>query len=213
MIKDDDHRFERLAAANLTEAERNDDGHDKAGLVAQFHRTAGRVACGGTEDELLARQGKHLQLYARAELGLALGDAVRVTANGNDKSGKPKLKTGSVYQVKGFTRQGDITLDNGWVFDKSFGHICHGYVSTSHASQGRTVDVVLVSESSGSFPTAGAEQHYVSVSRGKRSAHVYTDDLPALREAVARRRPNDNASDLVGRQPAGKARCSAGRSS
>jgi hypothetical protein len=36
----------------------------------------------------------------------------------------------------GFTRRGDIIVDHGWVIDRDFGHLTHGYVLTSHASQG-----------------------------------------------------------------------------
>ena len=104
--------------------------------------------------------------------------------------------------MAGFTRGGDIKLDNGWVIGQDFGHWRHDYAGTSHASQGRTVDVVLVSESSAALPAAGAEQLYVSVSRGKREAHVFTDDAARLREAVSRSRAKGNASDLVELKPA-----------
>jgi len=36
--------------------------------------------------------------------------------------------------VKGFTKEGDIALDNGVILPKTYGHIAHGYVDTSHAS-------------------------------------------------------------------------------
>lgn len=205
-LKDDEREFTRLVPLNLTEAERGDGHRLEAGDVLQFHRASGKhkagdrvhVGEGGT-----ARAGSHDlwpaahgSAYRVSSLKVAPGDAVRITANGKDKSGKHKLKNGAVYTVKGFDRKGDIQLDNGWVVDKSFGHISHGYVSTSHASQGRTVDVVLVSESSKSFPAASAEQFYVSISRGKRAAYVYSDDVQALREAVSLARPKVNATDV-----------------
>ncbi len=229
-VKDDDREFTRLVPLHLTEAERGEALPD--GSVLQFHRATGRHKPG---DRLAAssvaatgvlgggERGRArlpaparppagaYSVYRRESVGLATGDSIRITANGKDKSGRHKLKTGSVYQVKGFTRQGDIALDNGWVLDKSFGHVAHGYVSTSHASQGRTVDVVLVSESRASFPAAGAEQLYVSVSRGKHAAHIYTDSLPALREVVARSRAKENAADLVGLTPVRKPRPLLGR--
>ena len=48
-----------------------------------------------------------------------------------------------------------VPLDNGWVVDKEFGHLAHGYVSTSHASQGRTVDVVLATHHAGGASASG----------------------------------------------------------
>jgi ATP-dependent exoDNAse (exonuclease V) alpha subunit len=61
----------------------------------------------------------------------------------------------------------------------------HGYVSTSHAAQGKTVDHVILAESSVSFPAGSQEQFYVSASRGRQRCTVYTDDAESLREAIA----------------------------
>lgn len=52
------------------------------------------------------------------------------------------------------------------------GHIQHGYVATSHAAQGKTVDRVLIAMGSESVPAISAEQFYVSVSRGRDRAGV-----------------------------------------
>ena len=214
-LKHDDRTFTRLVPLHLTEAEKSDPAAQLGGdgeLVAKFHRSSGVFKSGLSYDAAQLPHalpppgqpvtGSAFSVYRQRSIGLSVGDSVRVTAGGRSKDGRHKLKTGSVYQVKGFTRLGDIQLDNGWVLDKDFGHLAHGYVSTSHASQGRTVDVVLVSESRASFPAAGAEQLYVSISRGKQAAHIYTDNVPALREAVARSRAKENASDLVELKPA-----------
>lgn len=81
---------------------------------------------------------------------------------------------------------------------KDFGHLNHGYVDTSHASQGKTVDRVLIGQSSYSFAASNRKQFYVSVSRGKESATIYTDDKAALRQAVQRSDPRISASELIG---------------
>ena len=78
-----------------------------------------------------------------------------------------------------------------------FGHWTHGYVVTSHAAQGKTVDVVLIAESSRSFPAASREQFYVSVSRGRERALVFTDDVAALHRAVTRSEPRPTATELI----------------
>jgi hypothetical protein len=75
-------------------------------------------------------------------------------------------KAGAIFTVKSFTQNGDIVLDNGWVVGKDFGHIAHGYVVTSQASQGRTVDEVLIGQSEQSLPASNLQQLYVSVSCG-----------------------------------------------
>jgi len=74
---------------------------------------------------------------------LSVGDRVRITAGGKTKDGNHRLSNGSLMTVAGFTKRGDIIVDHGWVIDRHFGHLSHGYVVTSHASQGVTVDKVF----------------------------------------------------------------------
>ena len=68
-----------------------------------------------------------------------------------------------------------------------FRHVDHGYTSTSHAAQGATVDHVIVNaDSMRSAQLVNRRQFYVSISRARHDAHVYTDDAEALRRAVGR---------------------------
>ena len=85
----------------------------------------------------------------------------------------------------GFTKDGDLVLDNGWVVGRDFGHLAHGYVTTSHASQGKTVDRVLIAMGRESLTAMGAEQFYVSVSRGRDQATIYSDLTAEERSARA----------------------------
>jgi murein L,D-transpeptidase YafK len=105
-------------------------------------------------------------------------------------------------RVKGFTKDGDIKLDNGWVITKDFGNLTHGYCVTSHSSQSKGVDCVFVAESSASFQAADREQFYVSVSRFKESLTIYTDDKHELLEAVRKSSKRPSAMDLA--EPAEK---------
>jgi len=57
---------------------------------------------------------------------------------------------------------------------------------TSHASQGKTVDQVIVSCPVRSFSHANEAQFYVSVSRARATMYPFTDSKVALREAVCR---------------------------
>jgi hypothetical protein len=102
-----------------------------------------------------------------------------------------------MFQIGGFTDSGDIRLANGWVVDKEFGHLAHGYVVTSYSSQGRTVDRVLIAQSSASFPASSQEQAYVSISRGRKQATIYTDDKGALLDAVAHSDERFTATELL----------------
>jgi nitrous oxidase accessory protein NosD len=56
---------------------------------------------------------------------------------------------------------------------------------TSYGSQGKTVDYVLFSDSTVKAAT-NAQQWYVTISRGRRGVHIFTQDQEQLRENVAR---------------------------
>ena len=117
---------------------------------------------------------------------------MRITAGGKTKDGKHRLSNGSLLTVQGFTKRGDIIVDHGWVIDRDFGHLTHGYVVTSHASQGVTVDKVFVGMSSESFPATYQRTAYVAVTRGKEQAQIFTDDRKELLKAISR--PDDPMS-------------------
>jgi hypothetical protein len=108
-----------------------------------------------------------------------------------------QLNNGSLYEVEGFTRQGDIKLTNGFVVPKDYGGLTHGYVVTSHASQGKTVDIPLVALGSESFTAANREQLYVSLSRGREAVRLYTDDKAGMLEAVRGTSARLSATELM----------------
>ena len=66
-------------------------------------------------------------------------------------------------------------------------HIDYGYASTSHSSQGATVDRVIVNiDTARSVKLVKQRQFYVSISRARHDARIYTDDANALARAVGR---------------------------
>jgi hypothetical protein len=100
-------------------------------------------------------------------------------------------------QVKGFTKEGDIQLANGWLLPREYGNLTHGYCITSYSSQSKGVDCVFLAESSESFRAADREQFYVSVSRFKEALTIYTDDKFELLEAVRKSSQRPTATDLA----------------
>lgn len=206
-----ERKFLSLQPFNLTEAQRKDAREYAAGTVVQFHQNAkgykrgervtvmgvdgGQVnilRADGHQDVLPLKEAVKFQLYAADEMALAKGDRLRITQNGFAKdaqagllgSAKKQVNNGAVYEVEGFTREGGIKLSNGYVLPKNYGGIAHGYVLTSHASQGKTTDVALLALSSESLPAASREQFYVSVSRGREAVRIYTDDKEGMRDAI-----------------------------
>jgi hypothetical protein len=83
------------------------------------------------------------------------------------------------------------------VVAKDFGNISHGYVTTSHSSQGKTIDRVLVAIGEESFPAASRQQFYVSASRGRESVTVYCNNKRDLFQAVAKSDERTSATELA----------------
>jgi conjugative relaxase-like TrwC/TraI family protein len=225
----DEREFLSLRPLNLTEAQRADKGEYHPGAVLQFvqhargFRRGERVTIAstdkqgvhvtrsdGSESPLPLDQAARFQLYAPERVALSKGDRLRITINGYveretrrgllGKEVKDRLDNGAMYEVDGFTKKGDIRLTNGFVVPKNYGGITHGYVVTSHASQGKTVDVSLVALGHESFAAANREQLYVSLSRGREAVRLYTDDKQAMMEAVRGSAARLSASELM--QPA-----------
>lgn len=197
----EERQFTRLVPLNLTEAERADPHSYAGGEVIQFvqhakgHPAASRLVVANPTAVPVALAAR-FQVYRQEQLPLAEGDLIRLTAGGQATDGT-RLSNGSTFTVTGFTAAGGIRLDSGKVLPAGFGHLTHGYVATSHASQGRTVDRVLIAQSADSLGASSREQFYVSASRGRESVWVYTKDRKALREQVERAERRVSATDLL----------------
>ena len=200
-LERDEREFTVLANTNLTAAERADAVNYQPGDVIQFHQNAKgyqrgqRLAVNGSP--LPLDQAERFQLFHTATLKLSPGDLIRITRNGTTADGKHALNNGTMYRVKSFDREGSLILANGWTVGKDFGHIAYGYAVTSHASQGKTVDRVFIAQSSASKPASSREQFYVSVSRGRDRAIVYTHNKTALREAISQSDERLTATEFI----------------
>ena len=221
-LGDDERTVTRLQSLSWTEAQRADASAHRPGLVVQFHQNAKGFKRGERlevarlgDAGVLARRGDgrlvplpladaaRFAVYEQRELRLATGDLVRLTANGSDLAGR-RVNNGSAYRVTGFDAAGNVKLGPAVKGNKqvpitlpaSHGHLAHGYVTTSHAAQGRTVDRVLVAQAAESLPASDARQFYVSVSRARESVTVYTDDRDALLRAARRDRARPSAVEL-----------------
>ncbi len=190
-----------LSNANLTEAERRDPINYAPGDVLVFHQNAKGYKKG---ERLVVRdkplpldQAARFQLFRRGSLAVAPGDVVRVTRNGMGADGKGRLNNGAIYSVKGFTSNGDMLTDSSVTIPKNYAHMSYGYVVTSNAAQGKSVSRVFIGQSSESFPASSPEQFYVSASRGKNQATIYTDDKSALLEAVSGSTERLSATELM----------------
>lgn len=202
VVHGEEREFVRHRNLGWTEAQRSDVAGYTPGQVVRFHQNVkgfkkgARVEVAGLEDgKVLVSDGtgkrvplplaeaSKFQVYEPARLPLAVGDKVRITENGMTMEGS-RVFNGATYDVAGFTEEGGIALSNGRTLAADFGGLAHGYCVTSHASQGKTVDRVLIAQSADSWRASSREQFYVSVSRGRQGVTIYTDDREGLRRAV-----------------------------
>ena len=209
----------RYKNINLSEAEKGDSFYFEEGQMVRFQQNAkgehGRINrsdqfsisrieknavwiadSDGKEQQLDLSKPKRFNVYEQETIPLAVGDSIRITEGHKSKEGK-QLNNGSLYQIKNFTKEGEIRLDNGFVLDKDKGNFDHGYVTTSIASQGKTVQHVFLAQGTDYGGAASAEQFYVSVSRGKQSVEIFTDDKEKLRDQIQRSHQRQSAVDLV----------------
>ncbi len=212
----------RLSNLNFTTAQKSDGRSFHPGQLLQFNQNSTGIKRGslwivdtspdgqiriknrdGDTKELPLDRAKDFDVFEKSEIGLSKGDKVSITRNGFDQDEK-RLNNGQSLEVVSVSKKGDITLTNPtskaiYKLNKEFGHVAHAYCVTSHTSQGKTVDEVFISQPSGTFSATNAKQFYVSVSRGRDKAHIYTDDKVGLLEHASEIGNRQSAIELVSR--------------
>lgn len=161
--------------------------------VNREKRTATISLPDGTDYELKITKMtvQNLAVGESCELPLAPGDSILITANNT----KAKLTNGEVLTVRAVKEDGVIETTSGKIIPRDFVYVTHGYVVTSHKSQGKTVDHVIVAADQ--LTPKGA---YVSLSRGRQSATLHTAEKEyLLTKLPATNRGRTAATDL---QPA-----------
>lgn len=202
-----------------TQAERSDGRNYAEGLVVQFHQNAKGFRAGerydvtrvessgavyafgndGTEKALPLGQADRFQVFRRGQAALAVGDRIRITQNGRTADGNHRFNNGAVFDVESITDRGDIRFTNGWTMPKDYGHWAFGFCATSHASQGKTTDTVLIAQSARSWRASSQEQFYVSASRARHGIQIFTDNKVELAAAVGQSGLRMSATELIKR--------------
>ena len=210
MVSTQNRAFTKLQSLNFTEAQKSDPFNYKVGMVIQTHSklsetlpkggkaTVEKVENGqlyiknekGEHSVLPLEQSSRFTVFNRKAIALAKGDLIGINKNGFDRN-KSRLNNGQILEIKGFTKDGHIKANTAsssnrinhkeYLIDRSHENLDYAYCQTSYASQGKTVDRVFIHQPSATFPASSQEQFYVSVSRGRDSVTIYTDDVEALR--------------------------------
>ena len=203
-----DRSYSRLKNLYYSSAQKEDWRSYSVGQVIQLHQNMPRLKKGSQAKiikadkegiEMMQNGQSHtldlarpddFDVYHSFDINLSKGDRIRITKNSFDKNGR-RLNNGKILEVESFSRQGDVRLKtpdrkNGAVYEieRDFGNFNHAYCITSYASQGKTVDRVLIAQPSATFPASNMKQFYVSVSRGREAVKIYTDDKDDLLQTI-----------------------------
>jgi hypothetical protein len=107
---------------------------------------------------------------------VSVRDQIRITAG--FREGKNVFKNNDIVELRDITDTA-LILNDGRRMRRDGAQIDQGICITSHASQCRTVDQVVVLPDG-----ADAKGWYVSLSRARDAMHVYTRNKAALRRSV-----------------------------
>jgi hypothetical protein len=213
----------RLGRLNPTESQQRDAVTYEPGQIVEFHKIArgavrkeskksrSKAANSGrsygvkrelsSSERMASKSGCHSTKRASSACSsgkrftLSIGDRIRFTKN--VKHHGQKFLNNELQTVMGFD-EGKIRLDKGQICRNGAAlHIDQGIAVTSHASQAKTVDQVIVSVPVRAFSQANEAQFYVSMSRARSAMHIFTDSKVALRDAVTRPSERLSFSELV----------------
>src|SRR6266568_2523072 len=143
----------------------------------------------GTERTYDPRRQQGVSVYREEVRSFSVGDRVQFTAPANDMK-LANRELGTIERIGGDGRF-SLKMDGGRTVELDphrHPHLDHGYVVTSHASQGQTADRVLihVDTESGAKELLNSRMAYVSVSRGRYDAQIYTNSVAALGRELSR---------------------------
>jgi conjugative relaxase-like TrwC/TraI family protein len=202
-LSGEEYVVKRLEKLNWTESQRRDAINYNLGHVVEFHRRGKggfksgerwEVARCNSQNVVVVKDGqakllplaqaKNFNVYSQEEVSLAVGDMLRITKN--FRIGASRFRNNELCTVTAINRE-SITVGGGRVIKCSGPlHLDQGVAVTSNASQGKTVDQVIVSVPVAAFSQTNEAQFYVSMSRARHAMHLYTDSKVALKEAVMR---------------------------
>jgi ATP-dependent exoDNAse (exonuclease V) alpha subunit len=200
LLSDKEREVMVTSSFGWTEAQRKRVENYKPGDVLQFHRETvvfakdeavkmvevrgERLVVERENGERYAFNPKRIHSFDVGEarkISVASGD--RLLIRGNLKANK--IKNGDIAEIDGFDADGSILLKDGRSLPGSFRQYTHGYATTSHAAQGKTVDRGILILGEQGIRAANLRQAYVSNSRFRDTQTIYTTNRKAAKDAMA----------------------------
>jgi ATP-dependent exoDNAse (exonuclease V) alpha subunit len=140
----------------------------------------------GRRSTVSHRYADHFAVVKAMKMEIAPGDRLQIKANGRSVEGE-RLHNGELVTVARIDPTGALVVNDDHGLSKTLAPsqrmFVHGYAVTSYASQGKTVDSVILADA-GNPAATNAQQWYVSISRGRRHVVVLTPDRIKLRASI-----------------------------
>jgi hypothetical protein len=215
LLGEEERTVVALESVDLTDAQKRDRRFHTDGSVLVFNQDTAGFHKGETgrlrfitarglvvegERKIRTIRFEHLSrltVCQPREMALASGDRLQLKANGKTARGQ-RLVNGELVTVDRVLVDGRIKLRDGRVLGKEYRQYVRGFAITSYASQGKTVDYVLFSDSAVKEAT-NRQQWYVTISRGRKGVRIFTSDKTQLRENIVRADDRTLAMDLMDR--------------
>jgi conjugative relaxase-like TrwC/TraI family protein len=142
----------------------------------------------GRRSTMSYRHAHRLAVAVERETNIGPGDRLQLKFNGKSREGIA-IANGELVTVRRVHADGSLTVENDRRTQKTLSPqqrlFNRGYAVTSYASQGKTVDTVLLADASCPAAT-NRNQWYVSISRARKRVVVFTADKADLRASVER---------------------------
>ena len=167
--------------------------------IVQVNESGLKLKKEGRTTQIGFKQAKHFAVVKEKELHLASGDQLQMKFNGRSLEDHPIVNS-EIVTLKRIYKNGKISVLDGHGTTKTLApnqRLCNlGYAVTSYASQGKTVDTVLFSDSQKKMAT-NTNQWYVSISRARKKIKIFTPSKTEFRENLQRSGARPLAMDLL----------------
>jgi ATP-dependent exoDNAse (exonuclease V) alpha subunit len=183
--REERRRIENYQPDDLLTFHRDTDVFRKHEVVTVVRREGHDLITRTAGDELMPidpRKVAGFDVGLAREIPVTVGDRLLIRANLKSAG----LRNGDLVDVAGFAGDGGIHLKDGRQVPIWFREFSHGYATTSHAAQGKTVDHGILLMADAGIMTGNLKQAYVSNSRFRESQVIYTSDRRLAREAMMR---------------------------
>jgi len=143
----------------------------------------------GTERTYDPRRHQGVSVFHEDMRSFSVGDRIQFTAPANNL----RVANRELGTIESIEENGRLVLkmDGGRTIEldsRKHPHLDYGYAMTSHSSQGQTADRVLIHVDTelGAKDLLNSRMAYVSVSRGRYDAQIYTNNASTLGQELSR---------------------------